>query len=134
MPRIPFRFGDMVAVCFGAAEFAFEEPAVFQELASKDTAMVFIVPRDDSDDGIRAIAVERVKPIHQIESERIKRRRHAIHAYRNGVRVFRVDQPHGERFYVDMLDATTGKAVGHKFGRKTLRNVALCDLYPNIED
>ena len=70
-------------------------------------------------------------PIHSARA-RAQRARHAARLFKQGIRWFRLAGPTGDSFNVMYLDAAEGRALGCKRKRKTILQVKLYDLWPEI--
>lgn len=80
---------------------------------------------------IRAAEEERQREMNR-PSERRRRARHALRLYKQGIRMFRWKDPHGDTVEVSMVDVQKGECVLRRMKRKTIFCAPLHELWPEI--
>lgn len=110
-----------------------EQHGIFVGISGKSTVLVQVEPEDDlDDDGLREVAVSAIKPFYDHPTDRQRRAKNAARKFKMGVRVFRLDKPDGKRFCVSAIDLESGVAFGTFFKRKTIQEVSLHALWPDL--
>lgn len=126
MPRKHFKSGDKVVL-------GKRKPlvGVFQCMHSKAKAVVWVDPTAMDDDGMRLVDIKSLAPYYNDPTDQQRRARHAMRMFKQGIRWFRLGDPHnGATFQVMQIDIVNGTAFGCKKKRKTIQVVPLYDLWP----
>jgi hypothetical protein len=129
---IIYTSGDRVMVKTRVGRREVWQLATFHAMQTRSRVIVSIWERKMDEEATRLVDLRSIRPYYDDPTDQQRRAKNAARKYKMGVRMFRVDKPHGQQFCVVALDAERGVAVGHLFRRKTLREVATHKLWPNI--
>jgi hypothetical protein len=129
---IIYTSGDRVLVKTRVGRKEVWLQATFHAMQTKSRVIVSILERKMDEDVTRLVDLRSVRPFYDHPTDQQRRAKSAARKYKMGVRMFRVDKPHGQVFCVTAMDIENGTAVGHLYQRKTLRAVPLHKLWPNV--